>query len=135
MKQAIKEAKKAYKMCEVPIGAVIVVNNKIISKAHNDREKKHKVLGHAEIIAINKASKKLKTWKLNNCDLYVTLKPCKMCEEVIKACRIDNVFYLIDKPSNKKEFSKTVIKRTNVCDKLSSEYTKLLSDFFKNKIR
>lgn len=135
MQQAFNEAIKAYKIREVPIGAVIVVNDKIIAKAHNNREKKHDVLGHAEIITIKKASKKLKTWKLNDCDLYVTLKPCKMCEEVIKACRINQVFYLIDKPSNKKEYSKTAFNHTNVCNELSSQYTKLLSSFFENKIR
>ena len=70
---AIKEAKKAYKRDEIPVGCVIVNNQKIISKAHNTREKSNNILGHAEINAIQKASKKLKTWKLDNCELYVTL--------------------------------------------------------------
>ena len=126
---ALQEAKKAYKKREVPVGAIIVYNNKVIAKAHNLRQKQHNVLGHAEIIAIKKASKKLKDWRLNDCNMYVTLKPCNMCQEIINASRLNEVYYLVDKPLNKQEYYRTIYKRTNV----RNDYAKLLSDFFKNK--
>ena len=90
----IKLAIKASKKDEVPISAIIVKNNKILVKAYNNRNKKNSILGHAEIIAINKATKKLKDWRLFDCDLYVTLKPCSICENIIKQSRIRNVYYL-----------------------------------------
>ena len=93
MKEAIKEAKKAYRKNEVPIGAVIVYKNKIISRGYNLREKKNNSLMHAEIIAINKACKKLKSWRLTECDLYVTLEPCPMCAGAIIQSRIKNIFF------------------------------------------
>lgn len=93
MKEAIKEAKKAYRKNEVPIGAVIVYRNKIISRGYNLREKKNNALMHAEIIAINKACKKLKSWRLEDCELYVTLEPCPMCAGAIIQSRVKNVFY------------------------------------------
>ena len=93
MREAIKEAKKAYRKKEVPIGAVIVYRNKIISRGYNLREKKNNALMHAEIIAINKACKKLNSWRLEDCELYVTLEPCPMCAGAIIQSRIKNVFY------------------------------------------
>lgn len=123
-------ALKASKINEVPVGAIIVYNNKIIAKSYNKREKKHDILGHAEILAIKKASKRLKTWKLDNCELYVSLKPCKMCEEIIKQARIRKVYYLIDKPSNKKEFYNTILQKLED-KKLEKNYQELLSNFFK----
>ncbi len=91
---AIKESLKAEKKESVPIGAVIIKDNKIIAKAHNINYKSKKVMDHAEIICIKKASKLLGDWRLTNCDMYVTLEPCNMCKEVIKASRIRNVYYL-----------------------------------------
>ncbi len=129
MLEAFKEAKKAFKNAEIPVGCVIVKNNKIITKSHNSREKKHNVLGHAEVIAITKTTKKLKTWKLDNCDMYVTLKPCTMCENIIKQARIRNVYYLLDKLSFKKEYSKTNFLLIDD----TYEYKELLSSFFVNK--
>ena len=79
MKEALKEAKKAYDKEEVPVGAVIVRNGKIISKAHNLKESKKDCTCHAEILAIQKASKKLNSWRLIDCEMYVTLEPCSMC--------------------------------------------------------
>lgn len=93
MELAYKEALKAYKKGEVPVGAVIVCNDKVIARAHNLRETKQLVHGHAESLAIEKASKKLKTWRLNECDLYVTLEPCAMCAGTIIQARIANVYY------------------------------------------
>ena len=93
MKEAIKEAKKAYKKDEVPIGAVIVKDNKIIARAHNLKEKKQMVTSHAEIEAIHKAAKKLGTWHLEECDLYVTLEPCPMCAGAIQQSRMQHVYF------------------------------------------
>ncbi len=93
MLEAIKEAHKAYKKNEVPIGCVIVYNNKIIARAHNLKEKLNKTTAHAEILAISKANKKLKSWRLENCDLYVTLEPCPMCAGAIIQARIKNLYF------------------------------------------
>jgi len=93
MKVALKEAKKAFKKNEVPIGAVIVRNNKIIAKAHNLREKTNLATSHAEILAIQKANKKLKSWRLDSCTLYVTIEPCPMCAGAIIQARIKSVVY------------------------------------------
>lgn len=93
MNLAIKEAKKALKYNEVPVGAIIVKNGKIISKAHNKKEIKRDVTKHAEMIAITRASKKLKNWRLDNCDIYVTMEPCMMCSGAIEQARINKIIY------------------------------------------
>ena len=86
---------KAGSMGEIPIGAVIVRDNKIISKAHNKREKSQIATHHAEILAIQKACKKLKSWRLDDCDIYVTLEPCPMCAGAIQNARLKNVYYAV----------------------------------------
>ena len=129
MKLAIEEARKANLKDEVPIGCVIVQNDKIIARAHNNREKKHDILGHAEILAIKKASKKIKSWKLDECLMFVTLKPCSMCETIIKQSRIKKVYYILDKNSAQKEYSKTVFEKIDD----DHNYAQILSNFFKNK--
>jgi len=93
MKLALKEAKKAAKKKEVPIGAVIVKNGKVIAKAHNLREKSNLATGHAELLAIEKANKKLKNWRLDTCTLYVTIEPCPMCAGAIIQSRLKQVVY------------------------------------------
>lgn len=93
MKEAIKEAKKAYKKNEIPVGVIIVEDNKIISRGHNLRDSSNIVTKHAEIIAIEKANRKLNNWRLVNCTLYSTLEPCNMCREVIKESKINKVIY------------------------------------------
>ena len=93
MKAALSEGKKAFELGETPIGAVIVKDGKIISRAHNKRETKKNALLHAEISAIDKACKKLGGWRLCGCDIYVTLEPCPMCAGAIIQSRIDNVFF------------------------------------------
>lgn len=93
MHEALKEARKAYDKLEVPVGAIIVKDGKIIAKAHNLRETKCNSLAHAEIICINRACKKLKTWRLEGCELYVTLEPCAMCAGAIMQSRIDKVYF------------------------------------------
>ena len=92
MKIALKEAEKAYKIEEVPVGAVIVKNGKIIAKAHNKKETKKSAIEHAEILAIQKASKKLGNWRLEGCSLYVTLEPCSMCAGAIIQARIEKIY-------------------------------------------
>ena len=92
MKQALKEAKKAYEKLEVPVGAVIVKDGKIIAKAHNQKETKFDTTKHAEILAISKASKKLGSWRLNDCEMYVTLEPCPMCAGALIQSRIKKVY-------------------------------------------
>lgn len=93
MKEAIKEAIKARKKDEVPIGAVIVKEGKVISRGHNLRETKQNSLKHAEIIAIDRACKKLNNFRLENCDLYVTVEPCLMCSGAIVQSRIGKVYF------------------------------------------
>ena len=92
MKQAIKEAQKAYRKLEVPVGAVIVKEGKIIARAHNQKETKTDTTKHAEILAIQKASKKLKSWRLIDCEMYVTLEPCTMCAGAIINSRIKKIY-------------------------------------------
>lgn len=92
MKEALKEAKKAYNKDEVPVGAVIVKDEKIIARAHNIKELKKDTTKHAEIIAIQKASKKLETWRLTDCEMYVTLEPCSMCAGAIIQSRIQKIY-------------------------------------------
>ena len=92
MLEALKEAKKAYKKGEIPVGAVIVKDNKIIARAHNLKETKKDTTKHAEIIAIQKASKKLNSWRLIDCEMYVTLEPCSMCAGALINSRIKKVY-------------------------------------------
>ena len=135
---AINEAKKAYKKNEIPVGAVIVKDGKIISRAHNMREKKQSSLAHAEILCIEKACKKLNNWRLEGCQMYVTLEPCAMCAGALTQCRIDKVYFgAIDTKNGCVESIANIldIKTTH---KVKYEYideylecSKMLSDFFK----
>ena len=93
MKAALLEAEKAYALGEVPVGAVIVRDGKIVSRGHNRRETKKNALMHAEITAIDKACKTLGGWRLLGCDIYVTLEPCPMCMGAIIQSRTENVFF------------------------------------------
>lgn len=93
MQEALKEAKKAYRKGEVPVGAVIVYKDKIIARAHNLREKKQNIFTHAETLAIKKANRHLKCWHLEDCELYVTLEPCPMCAGAIIQSRIKRVYF------------------------------------------
>lgn len=93
MREAIIEGEKAGKRGEVPVGAVIVKDGEIIARAHNRREEKQNALSHAEIEAINIACKKLGSWRLDGCDLYVTLEPCPMCAGAIINARIKTLIY------------------------------------------
>ena len=92
MKEALKEAQKAYEKLEVPVGAVIVKDGKIIARGHNLKETKKDTTRHAEIIAIEKASKKLGAWRLLDCEMYVTLEPCSMCAGAMINSRIKKLY-------------------------------------------
>lgn len=128
MNEAIKEAIKAYKKDEVPVGVIIVKKNKIISKAHNLIETKKDATMHAEIIAIKKASKKLKNWRLNDCEMYVTLEPCLMCQKAIELSRIKKVYFSTSKNDNN---SKTT--EYEKYDYYENKTTNILQDFFHNR--
>ena len=93
MKLAIKEAKKAELVDEVPIGAVIVKDGKVIARAHNKKETKNQATRHAEIEAIEKATKKVNNWWLEDCDIYVTLEPCAMCAGALINSRLRNIYF------------------------------------------
>lgn len=120
---------KAYKKGEIPVSAIIVKDNKVISKAYNKRNKSHNPMDHAEIIAIKKACKRLHTWKLNECVLYVSLEPCNMCREVINHSRIENVIYFTknSKIINFKTDYKFLDSSYNI------KFSKLLTNFFETK--
>lgn len=126
-----EESLISYQQGDVPVGAVVVRNGEIVAKSHNTREKEHKITGHAEINVILSACELLKRWNLGDCELYVTLKPCSMCAEVIKQARILNVYYLLDKLDYKKEFSKTSFNKIE--NEHVQKYAEILSSFFKEK--
>lgn len=130
-REIIKLSKKAYKKNEVPVGAIIVKNNKIIAKAYNKIEKNHDATMHAEILAIKKASKKLKNWRLNECEMYVTLEPCKMCSSAIELSRIKKIYYLVKKDKQILIDKNKYIYKNNLYTK---ESLNLLRSFFK-KVR
>ena len=131
MNIAIKEAKKAFKTGNVPIGAVIVKYNKIIAQAHNKKNSKHNAIMHAEIIAISKACKKLKTWYLDDCTIYITMEPCMMCAGAIKESRIKKVIF---DSKNSKTGSSHLLKNIKIQElNQKSESLKLLKMFFRNK--
>lgn len=135
MDEAIKEAKKAYLKKEVPIGAVVVFNNEIIGRGHNNRINKNDVMAHAEIEAIHEASNYLQDWRLDSCDLYVTLEPCNMCMEIIKASRINNVYFLLPKLNYKKEYNKTNKQMFNTNFENVNEYKLIMSNFFQQNCK
>lgn len=141
MKLAIKEAMKARDIDEVPIGAIIVKDDKVIAKAHNLREKKQQATAHAEILAIEKACKKLGTWRLEDCILYVTLEPCAMCTGATILSRIKHVVFGAKDPKGgcvesciemykQQGFNHYPTYESGI---LEEECSKILSDFFKEK--
>lgn len=129
-KEIIKLAKIAYKNGEVPVGAIITKNDKILARAYNKIETSKDATMHAEILAIKKASKKLKNWRLNDCEMYVTLEPCTMCSSAIELSRIKKVYYLVKRD---KEIS---IKKSKYIhyNTFTTEALNLLQSFFK-KVR
>lgn len=134
MKIALKEAEKAKKHNDVPVGAVIVKNNKIISRGHNRRELTKKVTKHAEIVAIERACRKLRSWHLENCEIYVTVEPCTMCYGAIEQARMSKIIYGID---NKKfgYFSRNNENKKILIEKgiLKKECENIMKEFFVKK--
>ena len=128
MQIAYNEAIKAYKKNEIPVGAVIVKNNKVIAKSHNNRQYKNNILGHAEINAILKAERKIKDWRLDGCIMYVTLSPCQMCQMIINESRIDKVYYLLNQ-KNQNNIENII--QTNICKEIKKDYQKMVNNFFK----
>lgn len=141
MQIALEQAQKGYKKGEVPIGAVLVKNGKIISKAYNKREKKQNALLHAEIVCIEKACKKLHSWRLEGCQMFVTLEPCPMCAGAIVNARLDSVVYACsEKTSSDNLFEKilTSSRLNHTCKfsqdkRFEKDVANLLSNFFKSK--
>ena len=141
MKLALKEAKKALLLDEVPIGCVIIKDGKVIARGFNHRENKQMVISHAEIEAIQKANKKLNSWRLVDCDIYVTLEPCIMCMGAIIQARFANVYYgASDLKGGAVESSISVLEAKNINhhphvegDILKEECSKLISDYFRVK--
>jgi tRNA(adenine34) deaminase len=139
MKEALKEARKAYKKDETPVGAVIVKDGVVIARAHNEKELKKDPTLHAEITAIRKACKKLGTWRLNDCDMYVTLEPCAMCAGAIIQARVGRLF--IGTPDPKAGAVGSVVDLLSVekfnhrvevsYGLLMEECSKILKDFFR----
>ena len=125
----IKLTNKAIKKDEVPVACVIVKNNKIVAKAYNLKEKYNNPMYHAEIICINKLCKKIKNWRLDEYELYVTLKPCNMCLEIIKAARIKKVYYFLD-AKNSKNNRKIELEKLQLND---ADFRKKITLFFKSK--
>ena len=122
------------KKSEVPIAALIIdENGKIISKAYNTRNIKQQTINHAEILAITKANKKLKSWRLNNCTLYVTIEPCDMCKSVIKESRIQNVYYLLPRLPEKNQYNKTIFNKLKDMSEKEDKYQEIINKFWKNK--
>ncbi|MBR4178091.1 MAG: nucleoside deaminase [Bacilli bacterium] len=120
--------KKAINNDDVPVSCLIIKDGKIISKAYNKRNKNKNPFDHAEIIAIQKASKKLKTYNLSDCVLYTTLKPCSMCEEVIKESKIKKVYYILEKTKE----VKNIIKYEKI-DDINKYFEQEIKSFFKEK--
>lgn len=139
MKEAIKQAKKAYDKEEIPVGAVIVKDGKIIARGYNKKEEKKDTTQHAEIIVIQKASRKIGAWRLQDCEMYVTLEPCAMCTGALIQARLKRVYIGTMDPKTGAcgsvlnlledyKFNHKVEVETNIMQK---ECEKILKDFFK----
>ena len=139
MKEAIKQAKKAYDKEEIPVGAVIVKDGKIIARGYNKKEEKKDTTQHAEIIAIQKASRKIGAWRLQDCEMYVTLEPCAMCTGALIQARLKRVYIGTMDPKTGAcgsvlklledyKFNHKVEVETNIMQK---ECEKILKGFFK----
>lgn len=136
MVSALKCAKKAFEEGEVPIGAVVVLDGKVISRGHNRRTGRQIATAHAEIEAIEKACKKLKSWRIPECELYVTLEPCPMCMGAALNARIKKIYY--GAPEDKGRSLTREIANANLLNHkievesgvMEEECRKILSDFF-----
>ena len=141
MRIALSLAKQAFVEDETPVGAVIVKDNKIIAEAYNKKDSTRLVTKHAELIAIEQASKRLNDWRLNDCVIYVTMEPCPMCAGAIQQSRINRLVYgcssnvsentrIINEILQNKMYNHQVIIENGILD---SDCSKLIKSFFKNK--
>ncbi len=141
MREALKEANKSLLYGDVPVGAVIVLNNKIIARGHNMKERKNDPTLHAEIVAIKKATKKINDWYLKDCIMYVTMEPCLMCAGALLQSRIKKLVYGTNNPNfgyinsieqllNNNKNNHKIIVEGNILEK---ESKKIVQEFFKNK--
>lgn len=141
MKMAIKEAQKAFSADEIPVGAVIVKDGKIIARGYNCREKSQIATKHAEIIAIEKACKKLGSWRLEDCEMYVSLEPCPMCLGACVNARLKNVYYGAKQTSSDDNLSQAIASSNRLNHKVNlmlledEQASKLLTQFFSQKRR
>jgi tRNA(adenine34) deaminase len=126
MQMAVEQSRIAARRGEVPIGCVIVKNGKVIAKGYNQREHKQNCLWHAEIVALNRACRKLKSWRLNDCEMYVTLEPCQMCMGAILNARLRKV-YVGAKSTTDLNWQTPIEFQPN------TEAQNILVDFFRNK--
>ena len=141
MKKALSYAKKAMLIDEVPVGAVIVKDDKIIASSYNTRESKKDSLGHAEINAIRKANKKLDAWRLDGCTIYVTIEPCLMCAGALIQSRVDRIVYgAKDLKGGAFGSSINILEAKNInhhpeitSGVLEEECSSIIKDYFKNK--
>lgn len=133
IKKTVELAEKAAKHGDFPVGSIIVKDNKIISKAYNQKEKKKIATKHAEIIAIEKACKKLKTWHLEDCILYTSMEPCLMCLGAIKQCRIKTVIYSTHNECFGAVENNIIKNNFEIIKIENKEYISMIKTFFKDK--
>ena len=129
-----KLARKAARNGDVPVSAIILKNDRIIATGYNNRQKKSVILGHAEVNAIIKAERKLGDFRLNDCILLTTLKPCKMCQSIIEAARIKEIYYILDQ-KGVESYQKANFKQLNHKDNVFIDKYQLLFDDFFRKLR
>lgn len=139
MREALKQARKAAKLGEMPVGAVIVRDGEIIARGYNKREIKKNAMLHAEVIAIDKACKKLGGWRLPGCEMYVTLEPCPMCAGAILNSRIERVYFGAGDPKSGCAGTRINLLDMNLCNYrtevhkgiMAEECSQLIRDFFR----
>lgn len=141
MKAAYREAQKAFREDEVPVGCVIAKDGKIVARAHNRKEKKNCAIHHAEIECIDKACRKLGNWNLKGCEIYVTLEPCLMCTGAIINSRIDRIVFGCRDPKGGALVSNVELKKISGLNHypdieegvMEKECSEILKEFFRNK--
>lgn len=141
MDMAIEEAKKAFEEDEVPVGCVIVKNNQILALTHNRKEQMNSATKHAEILAIEEASSKLNNWRLDGCDVYITLEPCPMCASALKQARVSHIFCGLSNSDFRNyemvlkilESDKNNASVPIINDLAVEKVDKIMKDFFRNR--
>ena len=133
MDLAILEAKKAERINEIPVGCIIVMNDNVIASGYNCKESEKNSIRHAEINAIDEACRKLNTWRLDDCVMYVTLEPCMMCMGAIVESRIKVVYYGTKNNVEQMYDNSKICKRVNLINTDNYECSKILTDFFRKR--